>query len=239
VRAGDIGRTLRLRVRATNAEGSATARSAPTAIVKPAVDEPRIGTAPSIEGKPEVGSTLIADAGEWTGTTPIRFSYQWRRCDEAGRNCSSIVGATEKTYTLTTVDRGNRLRVAVTASNAAGSTTVASAPTGVVQPQVVQPPPPPPGTCVPASDVSLPERLLVDRIEYSPSRIRSRSEPLLAGFHVVTTKGTCVRGALVYAVGVPFNRLSVGARSRPGRAAGRRSPSASFRRSRSDRATSS
>ena len=65
-----------------------------------------------------------------------------------------------------------------------------------------------PGTCLTIDKVSLPQRLVVDRIQYTPSTIRSRTEPLVARFHVTTTKGFCVSGALVLGLGVPFNRLS-------------------------------
>jgi hypothetical protein len=81
----------------------------------------------------------------------------------------------------------------------------------MIQPAKATPAPPPPaapGACTPAAGLALPDRLVVDRIEYNPTRIHSRSDPLIARFHVATTKGSCVRGAMVYAVGVPFDRLS-------------------------------
>jgi hypothetical protein len=56
--------------------------------------------------------------------------------------------------------------------------------------------------------VSPPSRLTIDRITFTPSRIVSRSDALVARFHVVASNGTCVNGALVYAIGVPFDRLS-------------------------------
>jgi hypothetical protein len=63
-----------------------------------------------------------------------------------------------------------------------------------------------------ASSVSLPDRLVVDRVKFVPSKIRSRRQTLVARFHVSeVTNGKSVAGALIYAVGVPFNRLSGGA----------------------------
>jgi hypothetical protein len=78
------------------------------------------------------GETLTADAGTWSGTQPIDFTYRWRRCDANGANCANIIGATKKTYVLGSIDVGNTLRVRVRATNSAGSDVVVSAQTGVV-----------------------------------------------------------------------------------------------------------
>jgi fibronectin type 3 domain-containing protein len=128
--AADVGSTLRVVVTASNAGGSASATSAQTAAVTAA---PPANTAlPTISGTAQDGQTLTADKGTWTGTAPITYSYQWRRCDSAGNGCTDIAGATNTTYTLTGADVGSTLRVAVTASNAAGSNSATSAATAVV-----------------------------------------------------------------------------------------------------------
>jgi hypothetical protein len=75
---------------------------------------------------------LTADPGSWSGTQPITFKYQWLRCDTSGANCSNIIGATGKTYTVSSVDVGNALRVRVRATNSAGSSTAVSPPRTVV-----------------------------------------------------------------------------------------------------------
>ena len=49
----------------------------------------------------EVGETLTADPGTWTGTGPLDYTYQWQRCDFIGKDCEVITGATDATYTLT------------------------------------------------------------------------------------------------------------------------------------------
>ena len=83
---------------------------------------------PSISGTPQQGDTLTARQGTWTGTAPISYSYSWSD------------GATGPTDTLTAADVGQKVRVTVTASNAAGQTPATSASVG----PVTGPSPPPP-----------------------------------------------------------------------------------------------
>jgi hypothetical protein len=87
---------------------------------------------PTISGSAQQGQTLTADPGTWSGTQPIGYAYQWRRCDSAGASCADIAGATATTYALVAADVGARLRVAVTASNVAGSASATSDATSVV-----------------------------------------------------------------------------------------------------------
>jgi hypothetical protein len=133
----DSGRTMRVRVTASNADGSATAESAQTAVVTPATSSaaPRNTAAPSISGTPEVGEELTAEDGTWTNN-PTDFAYQWQRCDVDVATCTNVVGATGKTYGVRVADLGYRLRVAVTARNARGSATANSAITAIVAPTV-------------------------------------------------------------------------------------------------------
>ena len=101
----------------------------------PGTPSPPVNTSPpSISGTPQDGQTLTASPGSWSGTQPITYADQWQRCNSSGANCAPISGATSPTYAVTSADVGSTLRVAVTASNSAGSATATSAATTVVQP---------------------------------------------------------------------------------------------------------
>ena len=78
------------------------------------------------------GETLSADPGTWNGTGTLTYAYQWQRCDANGDHCQNIAGATGSHYTPTAADVGNTVRVVVTATNEAGtSTPTASTPIAI------------------------------------------------------------------------------------------------------------
>lgn len=134
----DAGHTMRVRVTATNTDGSASTESDNTATVAAATSSaaPKNTAPPVISGTPRVGQTLTTDDGSWSGS-PTSFTYQWQRCDADNLvACINVVGATAKTYLLHLVDLGFRLRVAVTAHNAKGLATATSAPTPIIAPAV-------------------------------------------------------------------------------------------------------
>lgn len=81
---------------------------------------------PAITGTAEVGETLTASAGTWTGTTPISHTFQWFSDGEA------IPGATGTTYAPVTGDIGNVITVLVTASNVSGFSQAIRAATAAV-----------------------------------------------------------------------------------------------------------
>jgi len=126
---------MRVRVTATNADGSNSVQSAQTAAVAPATvsGTPKNTAPPTISGTPKVAQTMTADPGSWSGN-PTSFAYQWQRCDADVAACSNLAGATSKTYLVPLADLGYRLRVVVTAHNAKGTATATSAITTVVVP---------------------------------------------------------------------------------------------------------
>ena len=118
-----VGHSLRLRVTASNADGTATTTSAVTARVVAA--PPVNSVAPSITGTVQRAAVLAAVRGTWTGNNNV-YSYQWQR------DGVDIADATGASYTLTVDDVGKRVRVVVTATNPDATVTAASAPTVVV-----------------------------------------------------------------------------------------------------------
>lgn len=96
------------------------------------LEAPPVNTAaPTVSGSALAGRTLTAQLGTWTGTAPLSYAYQWQRCDTQGANCTVLKTPTQ-TYPIGSSDLGHTLRVAVKASNSAGSLTATSAPTAVV-----------------------------------------------------------------------------------------------------------
>jgi hypothetical protein len=118
----DAGHVLKAIVTATNVAGTASATSAGSHEV---VAVPKSTSAPRISGKAAVGHRLRAGHGKWTWT-PTTFGYQWLRCSASGGRCMAIKKAMRATYKVVRNDAGHRLRLRVTATNAAGSRTATS-----------------------------------------------------------------------------------------------------------------
>jgi thermitase len=81
---------------------------------------PTNATLPAISGTAQPGQTLSATTGSWS-ESPTSYAYQWERCNTSGASCSAIEGASAQSYTVAPGDLGATLRVAVSASNSAGS----------------------------------------------------------------------------------------------------------------------
>ena len=95
----------------------------------------------------KVGTTISVSNGEWTGSSPLTYSYQWYDCPgpEVNPSCASIAGATNNTYTVTSGEVGKSLGAIVTAANVAGATSADSSASSPVPPPI----PPPENTAPP------------------------------------------------------------------------------------------
>jgi hypothetical protein len=128
--AADVDHTVRALVTATNADGSASATSNTSQLVA-STNAPTNTAKPVVTGTPAVGNELSATTGTWTGGVRT-YRFQWQRCQLADLTCVNVSGATSRTYGIRTADIGQRIRVAVTASNPSSSATAYSDPTGIV-----------------------------------------------------------------------------------------------------------
>jgi hypothetical protein len=87
----------------------------------PAAKVPPTNTSlPTVAGAAQVGDTLTASPGTWSGDTPMSYSYRWSD------------GTTGQTDRLSSGDVGQSITVTVTVSNDGGSATATSAPAGPV-----------------------------------------------------------------------------------------------------------
>ena len=182
------------------------AAALPTQAPARATAPPRNTSPPTIDDTtPVQGQTLRADPGTWTGTQPFVITYRWRRCNSTGGACVDIPGgnANDQTYEVRRSDIGFTLRVRVTVRNAEGEQSARSAATSVVT-AAPPAPPPPAGNRVSITAVTLPDRLVIDQVQFSPNPIRSRDTTLTVRVHVVDTRGRIVQGALVFARSTPL-----------------------------------
>jgi hypothetical protein len=164
-----------------------------------------------IAGTAIAGQTLTVSNGTWTGATPIAFAYQWQRCDTAGNNCGSISGATRQTYKVTTADNSHSLVALVTAKNTYGAKSVRSAFRNVVgtgSAPAPAPPQPSPTRTVAVASVSLPNRLVISGVAFTPRVLTGSTGSFSARFRVTDSSGRPVTGALVYAIALPYGRVA-------------------------------
>jgi hypothetical protein len=77
-------------------------------------------SSPVVSGTGVVGETLSSTLGTWSGTSPISYSYQWKR------NGVIILGAISSTYLLVAADADTNITCTVTATNTVGSTSATS-----------------------------------------------------------------------------------------------------------------
>lgn len=96
-----------------------------------AVYPPANTSAPTITGVAQQGQTLTASSGTWDNS-PTAYAYQWQSSSDL-LTWTDITGATSSAVVVVAGDVGHYLRVEVTASNTAGSSSpVASSATAAV-----------------------------------------------------------------------------------------------------------
>lgn len=110
-------------------EGAALSRHRPQSLALGAT--PVMNTVrPSVHGTLRVGSTVTVDAGTWTGSRPITFSYKYQVCTDAS-SCAVAPGlfaqGPRPSLLLAAGTAGKRLKVTVTATNPAGKRSVTTA----------------------------------------------------------------------------------------------------------------
>ena len=198
----DLGFRMRVRVSATNAEGTRVAASNPTATVV----GPPVNTAqPFPRGSMVVGQVVTAEPGTWTGKSPISYSYRWLRCNNAGGECVSIAGGTSRNYRVSQSDVGRKLRFNLTARNSLGALTVIS-----TESAVVSEPLPSGAVRLPSGELSIPatsvpsnHRLVVSQVLFAPEPVRTRNQVITVRVRTKDTRGFVVRDALVFVRATP------------------------------------
>jgi hypothetical protein len=208
VSAADVDRRLRVRVTASNADGSTTVASNATALVRnPASGRPVNAQPPTISGSPAQGQTLRVQPGTWNGVQPITFTFNWLRCDTAGNNCIVQPGFNDDAYVVREGDVGKTVRARVNARNSRGEASRLTAPTAAVSgPQG------PEGVItlpngersIPVTSVPANESLVVDQTVFSTNPVRSRTEPFQVRIKVKDSRGFVVRDALVFFRSTPL-----------------------------------
>ncbi len=96
----DIGQTIGLTVSASDSSGKTSGYANLIGPVAPSTSALVSTTQPTITGTAKVGQILLVSNGVWT-SAPTAYTYSWLRCNQNGRICTPIAGATQTTYTTT------------------------------------------------------------------------------------------------------------------------------------------
>jgi hypothetical protein len=130
----DEGFAIRALITAVNPDGTASRTSAATPTISSA--PPVAVNSPVITGAPLRGDTLNSTQGTWTGIGNA-YSDQWQRSTDGGTTWTNITGATADSYTLTTADVGDQVRLLISAVNPDATV---SAPSNVTMAVTATPP---------------------------------------------------------------------------------------------------
>jgi hypothetical protein len=205
----------RLRSLAVVAVAGLVAVGTSAAVTSRATIAPSNNSAPSISGQTAAGSTLTANPGTWSGSTPLSFQYQWQICDSSGAGCHDISGATAQTYQVKSSDAGNTLKVHVIASNSDGSSSATSDATAKVGAAAAATST---AGCsklaagaqaVSVADVAAPARLQVAQSQLTSGPITSGMRSFSVRVQITDTCGNAVSGASVYATAAPYGQVTI------------------------------
>jgi hypothetical protein len=208
VASADVGHTIRFQVTAQDAGGKTSVSTLPTNQIPVKANAPLLTTSPTLSGKAVVGETLTATTGRWQGTEPISYTFKWQNCNTSVSVCNDN-GGTGNTYVLKPSDNGTRVRVKVTASNSAGQSAGLSDPTDLVKSSggtttTTTTTTPPSGGAIDVSQVPADQRLVVEKVSFSPNPVTSRNQQITVKITVEDTKGHLVRNALVFFRSTPL-----------------------------------
>ncbi|HEY5058245.1 MAG TPA: CHRD domain-containing protein [Gaiellaceae bacterium] len=129
---GDVAKTIRVEVTATNADGQGQALSAASSSIAASGNAPANTKQPNPSGTAQDGNTISVDSGAWTGLQPITFTYQWQSCKAGTSTCTNLTGVTGSSFVISTSLVGTLLRATILATNAAGKTSATSNATAIV-----------------------------------------------------------------------------------------------------------
>ena len=178
----------------------------------------RVSAAPSntgppvVSGTPAIGKEITTSNGTWSGSTPLSFSYQWRRCDTTGGSCANISNATDNTYKPQDADGNHTLRAVVTAKNSDGSDNATSVPTAVVAATPVSNNGCPADKSLktaPIANLSPPARLQILAFDVLSGPINKQTNSFTMKVRVGSTCSVNIKGASVYVTAVPYNQFSI------------------------------
>ena len=124
----ELGREIYCEVIAENVAAISVFQTPVTEPVTTTFTAPVNVSLPEISGRATVGQTLTVTDGDWDGTPPIEFTYQW----QYAKTATDIVAATGNTYTIDEEDIGKTLRCVVTATNPLTIAQAISQPTAIV-----------------------------------------------------------------------------------------------------------
>jgi hypothetical protein len=101
--------------------------SAKSLTTQPVLGSPTVSSTPTFTSNLYVGGVATLDRGTWSTAGNTTYLYQWQRCStQSITACLNISGATTASYLVSQLDLNQFLRVAVTAINEVGGSTIYS-----------------------------------------------------------------------------------------------------------------